>query len=285
MAVELRRLELLKKALDINKASRRRRALINYRRMLNRGEAKILPKAREFINWMREELRRNVHRVSGRSPSQSAMTMVDWDEIKRRGEIIFKPVLLEVLGDAGQAIVERKILKQDKFDPMGDEAVKWSSEHSAALVTSVTDDTMKAISEVITQGVKAGLSAQKVARQLRHTVGLLPQHALAVGKEYGRLIAEGVSSAKADKIAERYANKLLKYRTQMIARTESRFANDEGIYQGYDQMGVKKLEGVSDPEACDWCQENINGQVYIIEEARAIKAEAHPQCECGWVAA
>jgi len=50
-------------------------------------------------------------------------------------------------------------------------------------------------------------------------------------------------------------------------------------------MGIKSVEGVSGPGACDWCIDNIDGKVYTIREARGVAAEAHPSCQCAWVAA
>jgi len=59
----------------------------------------------------------------------------------------------------------------------------------------------------------------------------------------------------------------------------------EGTFQGYGQMGIKRVEGVSGPGACDWCIDNIDGKIYTLGEARSVATDSHPSCSCAWVAA
>ncbi|MHA1290962.1 MAG: hypothetical protein ACTSPB_26575, partial [Candidatus Thorarchaeota archaeon] len=65
--------------------------------------------------------------------------------------------------------------------------------------------------------------------------------------------------------------------TQMIARTETASALSEGTLQGFGQIGIKRVQGVADEEACEYCLENIDGKVYTLDEASGL-IPAHPQC-------
>ena len=70
----------------------------------------------------------------------------------------------------------------------------------------------------------------------------------------------------------------------MIARTETAAALSEGTLQGFGQIGVKRVQGVSDEEACEYCLENIDGKIFTLDEAHGV-IPAHPNCECVFVAA
>jgi len=59
-------------------------------------------------------------------------SIADWDRIKVQGMIILKPTMLELLTEGGKAVVERRIMKQERFDPIGLEAVSWATDHCDA---------------------------------------------------------------------------------------------------------------------------------------------------------
>jgi len=179
----------------------------------------------------------------------------------------------------------QRIRKQERFDPIGVEAVGWTTAHSAELVVEITDATMLAIREYIKVGVNAGKSIQKIAMELRPLVGLTEKNIMAVANYHEMLILERpeYTAATQREMAETYARRLHRRRATTIARTETAFALTEGQRQGYAQMGVKELERVEDPECCDICAE-YNGTVYGIKEAEGVLPE-HPNCEGTWVVA
>ncbi|MBA7677340.1 hypothetical protein ES703_85597 [subsurface metagenome] len=156
-------------------------------------------------------------------------------------------------------------------------------------MTEVGTETRKAIRTYIADGVNAGKSIPKIAGELRPVVGLTDRYAGAVGKFTTELYTSpkyrALSNAQRVSKIERYAKKLHRVRTEMIARTETKNALWEGTFQGYGQMGITRVEGVSGPGACDWCIENIDGKIYTIKEARGVAEASHPGCACAWVAA
>lgn len=243
----------------------------------------MLPKVRQFLRWMNNDLQRG-RRNTKRFTAKTADNIVDWDEINLKGNEILSPAIFDVLVYAGKKTFSRQLIQKQGFDPIGEAVVGWSSEHTAAMVTEVVDETRKGINEIVKHGLKEGLSNQKINMALRPTIGLQSRHALAVGKEYTRLLDAGVSEARALKKMEAYTNKLHRYRARMIARTEAAAASNEGIRQGYDQMGVRRLKRIEAPDAPDDdCAQN-NGRIYTIAEAKGV-LPAHPQCRGSWVAA
>jgi len=239
----------------------------------------MLPAVRHFLQWTNEKLQMGRLRTK-RFTATTAKTIVKWDEIERTGVEILKPAIFEVLVYAGQKTFSKQIRKQEEFDPIGEAVIDWSNAHTAAMVTEVVKDTRKAINEIVKWGLREGLSNQKINMALRPTIGLQSRHALAVGREYTRLLDAGVSEARALKKMEAYANKLHRYRARLIARTEAGEASLKGIAEGYRQMGVKKLKRIEDPNCCDLCNDH-QGEVVDIGNAYGL---LHPNCEGTWVA-
>ncbi|KKN64672.1 hypothetical protein LCGC14_0489410 [marine sediment metagenome] len=272
-------------AIDIILAKDRstRRAHRNYVLMHRKAERKIVPKIKEWLEFTDKKLRAGLSRMRGQTPATMVKSIADWEKIRRHGEELIKPELMEILTEGGNAVMERRMVeKQARFDPIGIEAVNWVNTHGAELVVEITAETMQGIRDVITTGIQAGKSMPAIARELRPIVGLNSRQVGAVSNFHTKLIAEGVVAKEAAKKAERYAGRLHRRRTMTIARTESAYALTEGQRQGYGQMGVKNLERVEDPDAPDDdCQMN-NGRIYSLAAASGV-LPAHPNCEGTWV--
>jgi len=215
-----------------------------------------------------------------RFTATTAKMIVKWDDIERVGVEMLKPAIFETLVYAGQKTFSKQIRKQEEFDPIGEEVIKWTKIHAAEMVVGIVGDTRKAIMEIVKWGLKEGLSNQKINMALRPIIGLQSRHALAVGREYTRLLEAGVPEARALKKMEAYANKLHRYRARLIARTEAGEASLKGIAEGYKQMGVKRLKRVEDPSCCPLCADH-QGEIVAIGNAYGL---LHPACEGTWVA-
>lgn len=269
----------------LSKASRRRRAHSNYRRLLTMNEKILLPKVKEWMAWSIKTIQSGLGHMRGRTPTAKTKSITDWDKIKSEGVITLKPTLHEVLTNGGNSVMPRKLVrKQERFDPIGVEAVAWANKHSTELVTQITKETMSGIRAYIADGVNAGKSVPTIARELRPLVGLTEKNIFAVANYHERLILDRPEyTAKVQReMAEVYARRLHRDRATMIARTETGNSLVEGQRQGYDQMGIKELERIEDPDCCDICAEH-DGQIYTIAEAEGVLLE-HPGCEGTWVA-
>lgn len=275
------------KAIDVcfEKVRRNPRALRNFHRLMRLGERKLLPRVKEWMDESIKFMRAGLSRMKGKTPAARTKSIADWDAIRADGILLLKPTIFELLGEGGKAVVERTILKQERFDLIGLEAVKWATEYSAKLVTEITKETMAGIQAYIAAGVDAGKGVPTIARELRPLVGLTEKQIFAVANYHEKLILERpeYTAARQRSMAETYAKRLHRDRAMTIARTESASALNEGVRQGYMQMGIKRLERVEDPDCCDICAE-FNGKIYTVEEAQGVLPE-HPNCEGVFVAA
>jgi hypothetical protein len=249
------------------------------------NEKLLLPKVREWLLWTIKQIQSGLSKMRGRTPTAKMKSIADWNKIKAEGVVILKPTLHEILTNGGNSVMPQKLVrKQERFDPIGVEAVAWANAHSAELVVEITDKTMNGIRAYIADGVNAGKSVPTIARELRPLVGLTEKNIFAVANYHERLILDRPElTARAQReMAEVYARRLHRDRAASIARTETASSLNEGARQGYAQLGITHLERVEDPDAPDDdCQEN-NGRVYTLAEAEGV-LPAHPNCEGSWV--
>lgn len=270
----------------LTKGRRTQRAMHSYRRLLRLQERKLKSVVNEWLEWTAKTIRAGLSGIRGKTPTARVKSIADWKEIQAHGEELMKPVMFETLAVGGNsAMGKRMVKKQERFDPIGLEAIKWTTEHTAELVVQITNETMLAIREYIKVGVDAGKSVQKIAMELRPLVGLTSRDIIAVANYHEMLILERpeYTVARQREMAEVYARRMHRRRATTIARTETAYALTEGQRQGYAQMGIKRLEWVADPDCCDLCDE-MNGKIFTVGEASGLMP-LHVNCECSWVAA
>lgn len=244
----------------------------------------VQPATLKWMKMLRTTLQAGIPKaVRAKTPSAAAAAIADWKALQKQGEAIIGPAIHDALTYAGTVTVQRHKLRKQEFDPMGESALDWAHTQTADLVTVVTVESKDAIKAYMQVMIELGRSAQETARALRPAIGLTEPHARAVGRALTKMLDKGVPWDKAMKRTERYAQKLHNYRSKMIARTESSYAQCEGQRQGYKEMGVKRLERIEDPTCCDICAAH-SGQIYTIAQAKGVLPE-HPQCEGVWVAA
>ena len=293
--ISIESLEALREAFEITKTRSQRALRRPYLRLVAAARPRMRKPIREFMDLQRKALLAElpligrIDRIGAHKPKKLAEEAFPWDEIMAEGRALLKPTLVEILALGGQEITGRRLRKQEaeamphRFDPIGLEAVKWAEEHAAWLVTVITTNTRDAIAQMIAGGIDQGLSGYYIARALRPLVGLTVPHTAAVGNYMTRLIEEGYSELDAAAKAERYAQRLHNYRTEMITRTEASSATSEGIVQGYEQWGIDEVDWIADPECCDRCDEMAADSPYKIEDTHGL-IPFHENCECAWTA-
>lgn len=96
---------------------------------------------------------------------------------------------------------------------------------------------MRTVARIVEQGVREGVGAQKLGRQIRDSIGLLDSHERA-HKRYKEALEAKVNAGEmraetADRNAEIYRQRLIAWRADMIARTESMRAAHGGLVEGW----------------------------------------------------
>ncbi len=129
-------------------------------------------------------------------------------------------------------------------------ALKYAREHSAELVTKITEATRDEMRELMERGVKEGMSSQELANEVR----------------------ESRSFSKA--------------RSIMIARTELAFAHVAGNIEGWRVTGqVKQKQWQASINCCDIC-DLMDGVIVDLDDKFDFDGKevdgppGHPNCRC-----
>lgn len=104
-------------------------------------------------------------------------------------------------------------------------------------ITQLSTETMSRVAEQVAEGIRQGVGAQKLGRQIRDSVGLLASHDRALKKYQANqeaLVEEGqLTARRAEKNVATYRQRLLAWRAETIARTEAMRAAHGGLVEGW----------------------------------------------------
>jgi len=126
--------------------------------------------------------------------------------------------------------------------PINPFSIKWIRDHSSELIAEVSDGMKQTVRNIIHRGYRQGLRAEAIMPEIIKPgrIGLLEREETAVMNRLNGLLGEGVPFDRADAIADRYAQQLLKKRAERIARTETITAQSRGRR---DSWQVAKEQG------------------------------------------
>lgn len=202
---------------------------------------------------------------------------------------------LEPLADAGVAVTQLGKAGHDivlALNAVNPEAVRYAKQRAAALVEADAA-TRARIRKLIVESQEDGISPDELARLIRGTIGLTDGQTEAVETFRHRLtLRESIAAAVQESRVLRYADALLKYRAETIARTETIAALNAGQAMLWKEAVAQrvirpqqfdKVWIVADDELlCDECEENGAEPVGMDEDFTSGDEHppAHPNCRC-----
>ena len=181
------------------------------------------------------------------------------------------------------------------FNVTNPSVISVARKMSIDLSTNLTKSTKEVLRNIIQNAVEGNISRVQASKQIRQYVGLLPAHKSAVDKYLDSMIQNGVKPALAQKRADKYAQRLLKYRSETISRTEVARAVGEGQTAMWKQM---RDDNLLPPEAkrvwitgydervCAICgpmdgiEADIDGFWTTSRGMSEYPSQTHPNCRC-----
>jgi hypothetical protein len=175
-----------------------------------------------------------------------------------------------------------------RFDDKADGAQAAAEKAAAKMVTDVTAETEAAIRNAIVQAIRSGAPPYEAAATIHDIIGLTSAQAQAVVKYKAQLVANGLTPAAAETKAGDYADELLDYRAENIARYEVMDALNSGQAEAWQQAQDEGLltedateEWILSSDACEDCQAAADsGPVPLGEDFDGGRPPLHPRCEC-----
>lgn len=122
------------------------------------------------------------------------------------------------------------------FEAATSAAEHWIHSQSATMVKAISEDTLESLRRALGTGYRQALGSRYTARQIRHLVGLVPSHAAAVVRYTESLADQKVPPERIAHFTQTYARRLLNWRADTIARTETMTAAHAGQYEAWRQL-------------------------------------------------
>lgn len=235
-----------------------------------------------------------------RGNTQAFMGLVNWQEIGADFASVQEALRKFAVKTGLQLYTGGEIYSELLFDLVDERAVLWAKGHTANLVTEITDAMRQQIRDVMAEATQGQLTYAQAARKIKTNLALTTKDSAAVdafyGKQLDKLARSGLSidraTAKATARADRYAAKLLRNRSRVIARTEIANAASEGrkiswetgVADGYiDSASLK--EWVAESNACDICGPMDGVTVPYDRDfpSGVMMPPQHPNCRCAAV--
>lgn len=228
----------------------------------------------------------------------------------RQGE--FTAALATTYQQAGVAVMpsivtqlrrQRTVPFGIRFDMQHPRAVEFLHAYDANLVVEVGKELRRGMLDVVQRAFEEGGHPYQQARQIRQleNFGLTKRQLRAVANYRASLLDGGMTGDKLERTTERYRKKLLRYRSENIARTETIRASEAGHQEAWRQAADAGLFDATDgrrfwvitpdDRLCDKCRAipGLNGegvgldQDFRTPEGGVPRPPLHPHCRCSVV--
>jgi hypothetical protein len=189
-----------------------------------------------------------------------------------------------------------KALATFRFNAPNKDASNFAVQQGAGLVAEVISDQRKTIKSLVSDAqMGRGLAPKAMARQLKNVVGLTTQQAGWVRNFEDRAISQAMAGGKtfdqalevSAKSTQRYHDKIHRYRTETISRTETLKASNAGRNEAWKQgvdggfiSPTAVREWQAESSACDLCMPLNGVQVPLSESFPQGDPPRHPNCRC-----
>lgn len=228
-----------------------------------------------------------------------AEDFTEWlDEVPR----VFKPAadvieatVMDAL-DASETQV-RRLGVQINWNLLNDDALRYAQQRSGTLIQDIRRETLATIRRLIAEGFTEGRHPYETAQYVRDVIGLNDRLGRAVERYRANLLRQGKDQRVVQRMASAYADRLVKYRAETIARTETLWASNRGqelvweraVSDGQLPAAQTMREWIAFPgeRTCWVClemdgkQAPVGGQ-WQLPTGRMVSTptQSHPNCRC-----
>jgi len=186
------------------------------------------------------------------------------------------------------------------FNTLNPKSLDYIKDHTGELIVEITEQTQLAVRAIINDAFIEGLHPYQSAREIKKIVGLTERQAKAVNNLRKSLIIQKLSDKVIEQRTKAYARRLLIYRSNNIARTETINAANRGqqaLWEQTEEQGLinratarRKWITTPDDRLCQWCK-SLDGKIVGLGEEfgtpiisginyTALTPTLHPSCRC-----
>lgn len=163
-------------------------------------------------------------------------------EAYRRGE--WERLLAEELGPRMDYALEKAVDARGsaeadgigfRFDLENPDVVELLRSQRDELISDLSQETSAIIRRAIEDGYRNGIGASDLGRQISDLVGLQERQAVAIQRRRLALEEDGYSFDRIEKEIEKQTERMIRYRGQLIARTELQEAMQGATFEAWKQ--------------------------------------------------
>lgn len=230
---------------------------------------------------------RAVMEAIGKRDFVALMTAIPWTSLNGNLNPV-KGVVLDVIRHEADRLASKDAVSFDITNPR---VYEWIDDHGTKLVKEVTENTKEAIKKAVTYAYDKGKGPRVIADEIISHIGLLPNQVAAAENYRADLEKQGMAPAKIDKTVQLYEYRLLQYRANTIARTETinaaaagqQFYWDSAVKDGLLDKAAFVVEwSTAVNDACSKCID-MDGMIREIDGVYSNGVERptrHPNCRC-----
>lgn len=197
--------------------------------------------------------------------------------------------------DINREALPKPINKALRFDYSNPRIERtWAKRTGEWMVNPLVNGGRDAIQDIVHRQFTQGLDPRSMAGEIRGYIGLYPRLANALTNYKQGLAAKGMPIENQQKYAIAYEDRLLDYRSMMIARTETNFMLNRGqleVWRQANDAGLIPNAAVkvwqADGSPCEDCSAMDGEEVGLAEawvtpdgDVVDVPTEIHPNCNC-----
>lgn len=194
----------------------------------------------------------------------------------------------------GVESIPKPVRSELRYDLKNPAIQKVLDKRTGSIIEGVTKDTQANIQRIVSQQMNKGVSPRDMAEDIKNYVGLYPRLAQAHQNYIDGLREDGASEDRVSIMGDKYYDKLLDYRAETIARTETQSLLNrgqdevwkEGARQGLIPSASTRV-WQTDGNPCEICEPMDGVEVglyepWVLDDGSEVDvpSDTHPNCEC-----
>jgi len=226
------------------------------------------------------------------------MNTVPWDDFNDHMEPFHNSLASAALKATSLTIPSIPAPKNSalRYDMKNPSLNRYVHNRSGELIVNIKQESQAHVQAIIERSFTQAMTPDRVADEIRSSIGLLPRQEQALRNYKTSLREQGMNPDRISVLGDQYAERLLTSRCMTIARTETRRATNfgqlqvwnEGANLGYiDKTKAKKI-WIVDGNPCELC-EPMDGigvpldGVWTLDNGTVcdLPSDSHPNCLCG----
>ena len=208
----------------------------------------------------------------------------------------YSEALLDAAGKSSLIAIEAlpaPVIETLRYDTKNPDIKNLINDSTGRLVENIKEGTREFIADAVSRRFDEALSPRRVADIIKPSIGLNSRQVIALNNYRNMLEKKETPDSRIETLTDAYYDRLLDYRSVMIARTESQFAMNQGqlsVWKEATDQGLidptAKKRWVVDGNPCPQCEDLGEQEPIELDDSWDSEGDTvdspplHPNCYC-----